>query len=263
MPLGLPDFSRFLTGNIAGAGTSTVAGGGGHTAFGTVPAPITTAPNRFQQTSGVIPGLPDLTSGAAGVVGSELSGSLSPQTLNALKTASAEWGAKSGMGPGSGLETNKLFANIAGFSEARQHQGAQDYLSLLTGVGGQQTDQSLATSVSERNAAMAAAPDPQAAAEQQLALFDKYYNRGASAGGTPWAQTWTGSHAGGGTVVPGAAGGGGGTTDALGLPAWNLQSPDYHYYGEPGRAFGNDPSTMQGTDTSEIDAWLAGLIPGT
>lgn len=171
----------------------------GQGAFGLVPGSISTPDSIWTQTSSAVPGFGGLTQGASDIVGSEQSGALSPQTVNALRTASAQFGIQSGM-PGSGLADNQLLGNIAGFSENRQRQGLQDYMSLISNAGRMQTDPSLAASIADRNATLAAAPDPQAAAERQLAEWIQKFKMGQQAamggpaGGTgtsPWARGGT------------------------------------------------------------------------
>lgn len=139
----------------------------GRTAFGSVPGPIGVPQNIFGQLNTSVPNFGANTAGTSNVIGSELSGQVSPATLNALKTASAQFGVASGM-PGSGLETNQLFGNIAGFSENRQRQGVQDYFSQAGTLGRLQTDPALAAEVSARNADLQAAPDPRLQHQQQI-----------------------------------------------------------------------------------------------
>jgi len=153
--------SRLLT------ATGTSGGAGGRSAFGTVPGPIGVPPNVFTQLSGAVPNFPALTSGTSNLIGSQQSGTVSPQTMNALKTASAQFGVESGM-PGSGLQENQLFGNIAGFSENQQQRGIQNYLSLISGVGPTMTNPNLAAEIAARNADLAAAPDPRMAHQQQI-----------------------------------------------------------------------------------------------
>jgi len=177
-PFDLSGFSSF----------GSTGGSSGHTAFGTVPQPIGVAPNIFTQAGNAIPNFGNLTRGTSDLIGSELSGSVSPATMNALKTASAQWGVNSGM-PGSGLQNNNLFGNIAGYSEGRQRMGLQDYLGTLAGVGHSLTDPGLATEVAARNSNLAAAPDPRLAAERQLQEWLTKFNLtrngiGGPAGGT-------------------------------------------------------------------------------
>jgi hypothetical protein len=167
-----------------GTGTS-----GSGTAYGRVPGPINVPPSVFQQLSGAVPNFGGLTSGTSGLIGSQQAGVVSPQTLNALKTGSAQFGVASGM-PGSGLETNQLFGNIAGFSEGQQQKGIQNYLSLISGVGPTLTNPNLAAEISARNTDLSAAPDPTKAAAAQLDLWKQMFNysRGASSPAStgPW-----------------------------------------------------------------------------
>jgi hypothetical protein len=218
--------------NYAGGG-----GGGGQTpgfninpgpqtgngAYGRVPGQISLPPNIYSQLSGALPNFAGLTSGASDIIGSEQSGTLSQNTMNALKNAAAQFGVSSGMGPGSGLEQNKFFGNIAGWSENRQRQGLQDFNSLVGAISPTLTSPQLAASVAERNATMAAAPDPEAAAKEQLALFDRYYNRSnpGSAG-----STWVGMHNPGSVLAPRYAGAGGVVAGSSADP-WNWPEPNY------------------------------------
>ena|SRR5947209_8402690 len=208
-----------------------LTGSGARTAYGTVPNPISTPPNLFSQLSGAVPRFGANTAGTGNVIGSELAGNVSPGTLNALKTGAAQFGVSSGM-PGSGLEQNQLFGNIAGFSENQAHRGVQDYLSQVGALGPTMTNPNLAAEISARNADLAAAPDPKLAADQAF----KDWLRGfgiASSDGTPNAP-W----AAGGTLGPrpaygatvgrsypgGIAGFGYGGTDALGFPNYDMSS---------------------------------------
>jgi hypothetical protein len=70
---------------------------------------------------------------------------------------------------------------------------------------------------------MAAAPDPEAAAKEQLALFDRYYNRSnpGSAG-----STWVGMHNPGSVLAPRYAGAGGVVAGSSADP-WNWAEPNY------------------------------------
>jgi hypothetical protein len=202
--------------------------GGGRTAYGKVPDPIPIPPNLFTQL-GKVPGFTANTAGTGSVIGSELSGNVSPQTLAALKTGAAQFGVASGM-PGSGLESNQLFGNIAGFSEGQQEKGVRNYLSEVGALGPTMTNPNLAADISARNANLAAAPDPKMAAEQAFNDWLRGFNYTRSA------SMPTGSWAAGGTLGPapygatvgrtypgGVAGFGYGGTDALGFPNYNMQ----------------------------------------
>ena len=142
-------------------GGLTIGSGGGGGPYGSVPAPISVT-SPYQQTAGLVPGLPNLTGGAASVVGSELSGNLSPGTVNMLGTAAAERGVGSGM-PGSGLSQNDFLNSVGISSEQLTQQGVGNYLQLLTGLGSQQINPATQVQVGEYNSTMGAAPDPAAA----------------------------------------------------------------------------------------------------
>jgi len=250
------DFSGFS--NFGSSGGSS-----GHTAFGTVPNPIGVAPNIFTQAGGAIPNFGNLTRGTSDLIGSELSGQVSPQTMNALKTASAQWGVNSGM-PGSGLQNNNLFGNISGYSEGRQRQGLQDYLSTLTGVGHTLTDPGLATEVAARNSNLAAAPDPRLAAERQLQEWLTKFNLTRNAGGGP--AGGTGAFRGGRPPDAVSYGGyGRGNVDALGFPTTDMSGGamgNAFYRGNPAVAYGpQDEHLMAGAGGALNPNFIVGSNP--
>ena len=141
-----------------------------------VPGPIT-PPNPYGDLSSVYPNLSGTNAQVSGDIMSKLRGEISPATMNALKTASAQWGVGSGMGPQSGLAVNGLFGNIAGYSEKLQQEGLQDYGNLIPTISQTQTlNPALQAEIADRNATMAAAPDPAASASYAMQLFDKYLN---------------------------------------------------------------------------------------
>lgn len=204
----------------------TVATGGpARTAYGSVPSPIGVPPNLFTQLSGAIPNFSANTSGASNVIGSELAGTVSPMTLNALKTGAAQFGVASGM-PGSGLETNQLFGNIAGFSEGQQQKGVSNYLSEVGALGPTMTNPNLAADISARNADLAAAPDPKLAAQQAFNDWLRGFSITQSASnpqrGPWWAPGGISTPPIGATVGRSYAGGipGPGGVDALGFPTY-------------------------------------------
>jgi hypothetical protein len=174
--------------------------------------------------------LTNLTSNSLGII--------SPGTRNALQLAAAQRGVAGGMGPNSGLSTNDLFGNIAGFSEGLQKQAVQDYSSLIPTISGTQTvNPALQTEIANRNSINAAAPSPQAAASYAKQLFDEYaakvrgpaggisfgpqpytpapLNFGSPAGGT--APDTRGINYGGTTYYGGATPGAGGATGITSL----------------------------------------------
>lgn len=204
----------------------TGTSGGGRTAYGQVPSSIPNPPNIFSQLSGMVPGFTGNLASAGNIIGNELSGNVSPGTLNALKTGSAQFGVASGM-PGSGLEQNQLFGNIAGFSEGQQQKGMQNLLSQISALGPTATNPNLAAEISARNADLASAPDPRMAADQAFKDWLRGFQYTASAGtpNMPWAAGGTlGPNRGYGTTHSGWGGTGMLPPDALGFPGYDMSS---------------------------------------
>ena len=168
---------------------------GGTGPYGAVPAPIDLPPSQYQQASTVLPGLPQLTAQAGGVVQSQLQGQLSPDVLNQIKNQSAVWGQNSGM-PGSGLGNNLSLASLGLTSLGEQQSGLQNYQNLLTGLGSQLLNPSLESDIASRNANLAAAPDPAAAALTMQDLL----NPGSDAFGP---KPMDGTYLAGGFFMPG------------------------------------------------------------
>lgn len=151
--------------------------------FGAVPGAIT-PPDPYASLSAAYPNLSGTNAAASNAILSKLGGNISPGTMNALKLASAQFGVGSGM-PLSGLSTNQLFGNIAGFSEGQQQQGLQDYASVVPTVSRTQTlDPALQADIASRNATMRSAPNPAQAQSYAQSLFDRYLTnmRGPAAG---------------------------------------------------------------------------------
>ena len=151
------------------------------TAFNANPSPVS-GTNPF----GYIPGnvqnpIPNASSrntSAGNDIASELSGQLSPGTLNALQTAAAEFGTNNGMpgfNPGT-LTSNAFLGNVAGASENLMHQGLSDYGSL--------TSPAFQTNLAQQNAVNAAAPDPTQAANYAQQLYNEYLQALAQGGGS-------------------------------------------------------------------------------
>lgn len=203
----------------------TITGPGGRTAYGTVPSSIPVPPNLFAQLSGAVPRFSSNLTGTGNVISNQLAGNISPGTLNALKTASAQFGVDSGM-PGSGLETNELFGNIAGFSEAQQQKGVSNILSEIGTLGPTMTNPALAAEIAARNAAFAAAPDPKLAAQEAFNTWLKGFGIASSFGtpNAPWAAGGTLGPAPGFSTTHSNWGGFSGLTppDDLGFPGYNM-----------------------------------------
>ncbi len=204
--------------------------GPARTGFGSVPSAIGVPPNLFTQLSGSVPGFGANTTGTGSVIQNQLAGTVSPQTLNALQTASAQFGTASGM-PGSGLQSNQLFGNIAGFSEGQQEKGVHNYLSEVGALGPTMTNPNLAAEISSRNANLAAAPDPRLAAQEAFNQWLKGFQYTQGAGGYGNVGRWPG----GGTLGPapgystshsnwGGMGGAPPGTDSLGFPNYDMSS---------------------------------------
>lgn len=157
---------------------------GSGTPYGMVPGPIG-MPNPYADLAGAFPELTQANKAAGTDLLAQLGGNISPGTRNALQLASAQFGTGSGM-PLSGLSQNQLFGNIAGFSEALQQRGLQNYNQLIPTISKTQTvSPELQTEIAARNALYAAAPDPNQAANLAQKLFDSYLNnlRGPGGGG--------------------------------------------------------------------------------
>lgn len=154
-------------------------------AFGAVPGAIG-APNPFGDLSGVYPNLSGTNKQVSADILSKLSGTLSPETMNSIKNASAAWGVGAGV-PGSGIQTSRGLRDIGLTSEQLQQQGLQDYASLIPTISRTQTvSPELQTQIAATNAQMAAAPDPTQAASYAKQLFDEYLAKlsGGPSGGT-------------------------------------------------------------------------------
>lgn len=152
---------------------STQSGSG---TYGAV-AGATELPDVYSELSSVYPELGTTNTATSSALLSKLQGQLSPATINALQDASARYGVSSGM-PMSGLTANKLFGNIAGWSEKQQQEGLQDYSSIIPTVSKTQTiSPETQISTSQSNAALAAQANPEAASNYALDLYNEYLDR--------------------------------------------------------------------------------------
>jgi hypothetical protein len=228
----------------------TASTGGGRTAYGSVPNPIDIPANVFTQLSGAVPNFPRLTGGTSSLISSQQAGQISPQTMNALKTGAAQFGVASGM-PGSGLEQNELFGNIAGFSENLQNRGIQNYLSLVGALGPTMTNPNLAAEVTSRNAAYAAAPDPRLAALEQQRLYKEGLSSAAALSSPTRGPWW----APGGINTP-PIGATVGRSYAGGLPGGSLDQP----FGGVLTATATPP--IGGWPTTATQPWGTGFAVG-
>ncbi len=158
----------------------------GTNAFGAVPGSLG-IPNPAADLSAQVPGLSGLNQGASDLISDELTGGLSPETLNALRNSNASWAAASGM-PGSPFSYNRLFGNVINASEDRRRRGLEDYNRTIPTISGTQTvSPALKTQIASENALNAAAPNPRARAnysESHAAdLFNKYLENIRGPGG--------------------------------------------------------------------------------
>lgn len=127
--------------------------------FGNVPGTLT-APPVSADLAAQLPGLGNLNATASSDILSNLQGTLSPGTQNALQDASASYGAASGA-PGSQLDWNSLYGNIANASTQQQQTGLQEYNQTVPTVSGTQTvDPALLSQIQFQNAVDQASPSP-------------------------------------------------------------------------------------------------------
>ncbi len=156
--------------------------------YGTVPGPIGVPPSTYEGAQSIYPGLAGLTATAGGNIAHELAGDFSPQTENALWDTANKFGVASGM-PGAGLWSNRFMGNVAGAKEKLQAQGQGDYNNFLASLAKNTNDPNLLAQIAARNATMAAAPNPQDAANAlslayQRAMMNNLNNARGPAGGT-------------------------------------------------------------------------------
>jgi len=160
--------------------------GVGAGAFGRTPGAVGPPPSTYAQVGNVAPALPQLTKSATDVVGSELSGQLSPGTINFLQDTAARFGISAGM-PGmgaGGFGSNQFLRNLGMTSEGLSQRGVQDYQGILGTLASTQLQPGLEYEIASQNAINAAAPDPRQAAQEQLKLMQQYYNLENPATGT-------------------------------------------------------------------------------
>lgn len=182
---------------------------------GAIPTPPTpTGPSL----AAMYPNLSGTNAAASSALMSELQGQLSPETLANIRNSAATYGVTSGM-PGGEMSRFRGLRDVGLTTEQLQHQGINDYSSLIPSVSATQTvnpaqganlqagANALNTEINATNATNAAAPDPASAQTYAQQLFNQYLNRNSGpAGGTGrpwWAPTGNTTF-----VTPGAAGGG-------------------------------------------------------
>jgi len=137
--------------------------------FGSKPGDIAAPPSIYNQVAGVYSGLPNLTQEAGGVINQELQGQLSSSTLRNISDYAAAHGVAAGV-TGGNIPNDVGMALLGTTTEQLQHQGSQDYLAFLGGVGQTQLDPNLLTSIATQNSLWNAAPDPVASSEYMIGL---------------------------------------------------------------------------------------------
>lgn len=149
--------------------------------FGSQPAPVP-IPQPAQDLANQIPGLSGLNSSASNFIGSELSGQLSPDTLQAIQRAGAQQSVSSGM-PNTGMAAGTLagqgsLATIGQTSQQLQNQGVSDYSKFVPTVSSTQTvNPAVEAEINTQNSINAAAPNPGAAATYAQQLFQQYLSQ--------------------------------------------------------------------------------------
>lgn len=170
--------------NATYTATTNPAPRSGQGAYGAVPGAIA-APDPFGNLAALYPNLSGANSQISANIMNELTGQLSPSTINNLRNQAASFGVSSGL-PGSDFSGYQGLANLGLTTEKLQGQGLQDYLNAITGISKTQTlDPALQTEIATQNSVWNAAPDPAAAAKEEQNLFDEYLKKTMSpAGGT-------------------------------------------------------------------------------
>jgi hypothetical protein len=170
-----------VTPNLTQYNVTPTAGTGSGTAYGKVPGATDIPPSTYAQLSSVIPGLSNLTGTAASTIGSELAGTVPTDVIKNIQDQAAAWGVSSGM-PGSGLAQNLALRNLGLTSLSQQQAGLTNYGSLTSNLASEMLSPSLLTSLSQSNAALAAAPDPLMAQQQMMQDYLSYLNPASGSG---------------------------------------------------------------------------------
>lgn len=166
--------------------------GTGSGAYGAVPGATATPPSGYEQISGVVPQLPTLTGTSANVIGSQLKGTVPTDVIKQIQDQAASWGVASGM-PGSGLSQNLSLRNLGLNSMQQQQAGQTNYLNLLSGLGSQMLSPALLTDLSQTNAMLGAAPNPEEATNQMMQDYLSYLNPASGTGKGQTKLDWMGN----------------------------------------------------------------------
>jgi hypothetical protein len=226
----------------------------GTTAYGQVPGQIGIPPSTYDQVSSIYPNLGGQVGQMSGNIGNELAGQLSPETIASLQQHAAQFGVQSGM-PNSQFEGNQGLAQLGLDVRATQHQGGQDLLAAQTSLAGTQTPQSLAADIASRNATMASAPNPQLAAQQQMADWMTKFNASMGAGRSGGVAPSSSPSGGTGAYAPSIVGGGVSRTQAT-------YSPDTYSNYNPGGSSPFGTIDTGGGNTLDMFDPLAGSPAG-
>src|SRR5215475_795596 len=247
--------------NFGGSYSATAAPTGGQGAFGAVPGQIGLPPSLYSQALGAVPGLNQNAQKASSDVQSLLQGEVSPDTQDYISRLIAAKGVTTGV---AGTEFNQadLVKSLGLTSEQLQLSGLGAYNQLLTSVGQLQESPELMANIAERNAMMAAAPDPTAAHDQLLRDLEQ----GLGLGMDPVTGGYGSYH----TLGPAAGTGGfglGGSTDLNGNPysSWmegGGGGNDYALVGGPGtitsQLYGPNGTLMTGPGSTTVSPLTSG-----
>lgn len=153
----------------------------GRTAFGQVPGNIGKPPSLYQGIESIYPGIGGLTSGAGRVIGSQIRGELSPETINTIQDEAASFGITSGL-PNTNFSGYRGLRNLGLNVEGTQRAGVDAYNKYLSTLAPLMDNPELLAGIASWNATNNAAPDPRRAYEQMLADYGRYMSGAAGAG---------------------------------------------------------------------------------
>jgi hypothetical protein len=140
-------------------------------------------PQPAQDLANQIPNLPGLNTNASSVINNQLMGKLSPDTVSAIRNATASYAVGNGQPGGSNqlpgtIGGNLTAQDIGQTSQQLQQQGIQNYSSFVPTVSSTQTvAPAVQADINAQNATNAAAPNPGAAASYAQQLFQQYMNQ--------------------------------------------------------------------------------------
>jgi hypothetical protein len=138
----------------------------------------------YQGISQIYPGLTERTRKSSRLIGNQLAGELSPETINQLQDKAALFGLQSGL-PLTQFTGNKGLTMLGQDIRAEQQRGLDNQLKQLDELSKLVTDPNLAASLAMWNAVNSAAPDPTQAAREQERLYQRYLSRTLGAARSP------------------------------------------------------------------------------